>query len=414
MQLSGAIDLGIGPQARDLSRRSAERHGPILALAWALAAIAAVPALLRWSAPTPLAALSSGYIPFLFDYLIAALVCYGIYRYEATRLDESRAALLVFTVFLLTTMVNNVHHYNIDQTSSYFVSITNDAWQRANHDLVIQLSPKVLPHSYRFLPDSIVRWMELARIDYAAARDFYRLIVGLILFYTIYRYARLYCSYSGALLAMLLIAVTYPISFEYYAGQLTDPLSHLSFVLAFIFLETGEFAALLTVLLIGSFTKETVLAMAGYYILFHSKERGYRWKAPVLGLSSIAVFLGVRMFVLHGAPNYQEISQTNMIEQLRLNLFDPSWRAPFALTACALLPVLALAWKTTPLALKRQVLYLLPVLFISSLFFSWLKESRNFMPMVFALAVVAGRYATSLALDVETAAQAETTVARSL
>jgi hypothetical protein len=68
------------------------------------------------------------------------------------------------------------------------------------------------------------------------------------------------------------------------------------------------------------------------------------------------------------------------------------WQAPFLLTACALLPFLALGWKETPLSLKRQTAYLFPMLFVSSLFFSWLREGRNYMPLVFVLAVVAGRY----------------------
>jgi hypothetical protein len=33
-------------------------------------------------------------------------------------------------------------------------------------------------------------------------------------------------------------------------------------------------------------------------------------------------------------------------------------------------------------------LYLFPVLFLSSLFFSWLREARNFMPLVAVLTVL--------------------------
>jgi hypothetical protein len=56
------------------------------------------------------------------------------------------------------------------------------------------------------------------------------------------------------------------------------------------------------------------------------------------------------------------------------------------------LPFLILACKDTPLSLKRLILYLLPVLFLSSLFFGWLNETRNYMPVVFLRAIVAGRY----------------------
>jgi hypothetical protein len=39
-------------------------------------------------------------------------------------------------------------------------------------------------------------------------------------------------------------------------------------------------------------------------------------------------------------------------------------------------------------------LFLFPVLFLSGLFFSFLVEMRNFMPLVFVLAVIAARYLT--------------------
>src|SRR5208283_3644637 len=176
------------------------------------------------------------------------------------------------------------------------------------NDLVIQRSSSALPHSYRFLPNSIVRWMQMSGLAYEQARDLYRLIFGILLFYAIYKYARLYTNYLGAVIAMLLVGVAYPVSFEWSAGQLTDPLSHLSFVLAFIFLETEEFALLLSTLLIGSLAKETVLAMAGYYVLFHRKERRYVLKAAVLCVAGVAVYFGVRLWVLHGTMHYDQAS----------------------------------------------------------------------------------------------------------
>jgi hypothetical protein len=213
----------------------------------------------------------------------------------------------------------------------------------------------------------------------------------LLLFYAIYKYARLYCSYSGALTAMLFVTAIYPISFEYYRGQLTDPASHLSFALAFIFLETEDFALLLTTLLIGSLAKETVLALAGYYVLFCRKERNYILKATGLCAGALIAYFGVRMWILHGAMKYDQTSGVTPAH-ISENWNIAGWVAPFLLTAGALLPFLALSWKETATPLKRQTLFLLPVLFISSLFFSWLTESRNYMPLVFVLAVVAGGY----------------------
>ncbi len=298
----------------------------------------------------------------------------------------------MFLIFALTSVTNNVHRYYIDRGSN-FSTTPNLNWQIELQNSVINLLPTVSPHSYRFLPNSLVRWMQVSGVSFETARDIYRLLIGILLFYALYRYARLFTDYLGSVITLLLVAIVYPVSFEYYSGQLTDPLSHLSFVLAFIFLETGEFAFLLTTLIIGSLAKETVLAMAGYYVLFCRGDRRYLAKAAVLGLSVIEAFVGVRVFVLRKASqyNYEQVSGVSLAH-LTGNWQNGRWLPILLLTVGVMIPFLVLAWRETPVALRRQVLYLFPVLFISSLFFSWLVEARNYMPIIFILAVVAGNY----------------------
>lgn len=270
---------------------------------------------------------------------------------------------------------------------------------------VIALSPGLAPHSYRFLPNGIVLWMQLCRINFAAARDIYRLIFGLLLFYAIYRYARLYTDYLGGILTLFLVAAVFPISFEAYAGQLTDPLSHLSFVLAFIFLETGDFEFLLSTLLIGCLAKETVLALSGYYVLFCRSDRRYTIKAVGICVASAVAYYGVRLLVLHGSMEYRQISGvplTHVIDNLR----SPGWPVATLALLGGYATFLVLGWRETPLALKRLALYLIPVLLISNLFFGWLHETRNYMPAVFVLAVIAARYISRRATsDVSSAAE---------
>ncbi len=325
-------------------------------------------------------------------YVAGLLLCFLIYRFERTRLSARRAFTLVFLVFLLTSVTNNIHRFYVDH-GSLSARQSNLAWQLETQEQVIRLSPSVAPHSYRFLPNSLVRWLELAGLNYEAARDIYRLFFGLLLFYAIYRYARLFTSFAGALLAMLLVAVLYPISFEYYAGQLTDPLSHLSFVLAFIFLETGDFALLLTTLVIGSLAKETVLALTGYYLLFCRREPRFVSKAVALAAACGTAYFGVRAFVLDGIGPYRYEQVSGVAPgHLWANLTGGRWFPLFILTAGALMPFLVLNWKETPLRLKQLVLFLLPVLFASSALFGWLYEARNFMPLVIVLAVIAGSY----------------------
>ncbi len=382
-QLLDFISKGSDKKLRTLHRTLT------LALVWTLTAVAILPVVFKWPAPlAPAHRFLNLHIGFW--YLVAAAICWSIYRKERVSLSRAQTLSLVFLIFLLTSIVNQVHLFNVDQ-SDYFRSMSNAAWQEALNDIVIQRSPVSAPHSYRFLPNAIVRWMQLTGLDYGTARDLYRLIFGLLLFYAIYKYARLYTNQVGGILAMVFVAAVYPVSFERYAGQLTDPMSHLSFALAFIFLGTGDFAYLLSTLVIGSLAKETVLAMTAFFVLFSRREKGYRWKASLLSLATLAAFFGVRFAVLHGGMSYLQVSGVPP-DFIRSNWADSTWPPLFLLTACAFLPLLALGWKETPLLLKRQIFFLLPVLFLSGLAFSWLHETRNFMPLVFVSSVIGARY----------------------
>src|SRR5437762_5971258 len=168
---------------------------------------------------------------------------------------------------------------------------------------VLDLSPYKLPHSYRFLPNSLVRLFEQATGNFAIARDGYRNLFGVLLFYSFYRFARLYLRHGGSLFCLALLALVLPVSFRYYAGQLTDPLSHLSFVLAFIFIETEQFVYLLLAVIIGCLVKESVAAMAGYYAFFRWREKWHVPKTILLVLASVAVCVIARVWVLHGVLN---------------------------------------------------------------------------------------------------------------
>jgi hypothetical protein len=324
-------------------------------------------------------------------YGIIAGIFYAIYVKERAEGRDQAVRVAVLLLFA-TVFVNNFHSVIVDHGPNYpGVAVSNTAWQSDLQNAVVNLDPSALPHSYRFLPNGFVRWLQAAHIEFEPARDVYRTIFMLLTFYALYRYARFFTNRNGAFAAVLLVTAIYPVSFQYYAGQLTDPMSHLSFLLAFICLELDDFPAFATAILVGSLAKETVLAMAGYFVLTH--WRGWRnaVKSGVLLALTFLTYAGVRMAVLHGQVHYKQISgvDPNFIWG---NLSDRRWPLVFILTAAALSPALALNWKRTPSRLKGLVLYLLPVLFLSSAAFSCLVETRNFMPMVFILAVVAGRY----------------------
>ena len=118
----------------------------------------------------------------------------------------------------------------------------------------------------------------------------------MLLFYSLYRFARLFLHHGGSLFCLALWTVVFPVSFRYYAGQLTDPLSHLSFVLAFIFIETEQFVYLLLTVMIGCLVKESIVAMAGYYAFFRWREKSYLSKTILLVLGSVVVCVIARVW----------------------------------------------------------------------------------------------------------------------
>ena len=355
-----------------------------------LTVAAVLPAIFHWHAHASAHGIGRS-IRIALANLLALSICFVIYRVERRRLNVKNALALVFLIFLLTTLVNFLHKVIVDYGKNHFPTSTNLQWQVRMQDAAINLNPYALPHSYRFLPNSIVRWMEIGGLDFEASRNLYRLYAGLLLFYALFRFAELYTCDLGAVVSMLMTAVIFPVSFVHYAGQLTDPLSHLSFLLCFIFLQTEDFELFLLAMLVGALAKETVLAMAGYYVVFHRKEENYLPKSVIACVTALSVYFGVRLLVLGGHMGYRQISGpafSHVFENWNL----VEWRWLFLLTGGALLPFLLLGWKTTPRHLKQLTFYLLPVLLISSLFFSWLVEVRNFMPLVFVLSVVTGKF----------------------
>jgi hypothetical protein len=373
-------------------RSSLNRTWVVITVAWLLCILAILPVLFHWPAATP--RISRTQLAIWIGYATALVLCVLIYRAESRRTHARYAAAVALLTLFLTAVVNNVHSYSVDQVTNMFPYTTNEKWQETLQNNVINLRSDVAPHSYRFLPNGIVRWLEVRHVSFRAAADIYRLEFGILLFYAIYRFARLYTNFTGGVLSMAIVAAIFPVTFEQYAGQLTDPLSHLSFVLAFIFLESDNFPLLLTTLLIGSLAKETVLAMAGFYVLYGRRDKRFPIKAIGTCLAALASYILVRLYVLHGVIQYHNVSGVDP-GHIPDNLTDKTWPELVILTIVGLVFFLVLSWKETPRSLKRLYFYLVPVLFVSSVFFSWIRETRNYVPVVIVLAVIAARFCTA-------------------
>lgn len=336
----------------------------------------------------------------LFKVLLAAIplgaaaLCYRI------KLDcppKQKLALFILLAALTIVLVN-IHHIFIDTTSSYFGSKSNHEWQLNLHRSITALSPNTLPHSYRFLPNSMARMVEFLTGDFAYARLLYRLTMMFLLLYCIYYFGRIRHRHETALLAVLMYAAIYPISIRYYAGQLVDPLSHLTFVLAFIFLELELFLYFALAVFIGIMAKESILAMCVYYLVFKRKEKGYLPKAIFLVGGCFAVVACIRLWVVPGrffANNVfviQDLGGTALPHLAKHARNFSKWIVQVLCVVGIFVPFLALAWKTTRPELRSLAAFLLVTLLLSNFLFSWPNETRNLIPAAIPLALIASDY----------------------
>ena len=342
-------------------------------------AIALLPVVFQLSAPADVR-MGAGFV--YLPAILVAVLCYALDRFP-TRKEKIHTLLLCVVLAFLTTYL---HVWMVD-LGQYFQGHSNLEWQLFTHKLVLELSPNIPPHSYRFLPNSLVRLFEQVSGDFVSARDGYRNLFGVLFFYSFYRLARLFLRHGGSLICLPLLAVVLPVSFRFF-GQLTDPLSHLSFILAFVFIETEQFVYLLLAVTIGCLAKETIVAMAGYYVLFRWCEKSFLWKSALLIVASVAVYAMARIAVLRGLPGYEQISGVGS-EHILNNWNDyGNWLPGLLYTLGIFVPFVIAGWQKSPWTLRTLAIYWLPVLLVSGLFFSWLREARNYVPLAAILVIL--------------------------
>lgn len=300
--------------------------------------------------------------------------------------------LLLLLLAIGAALLTEIHRTTIDNGVYLGQRISNTEWQLLVQGWVLHLEPGAIPHSYRFLPNAFTALIEFLSGSYLFARWIYRATFGLLLLVAIFRYARLYTNSGTSLIAVLLYALVYPITIRYYAGQLADPMSHLSFVIAFIALEIGSVPLLVLTIGIGALAKESVVAMLGLYALLGRRNDPAFWRnlalASLVGAAAVAI---PRLVVTSASFDYGSVAGVGLGHLLN-NLRDYyHWGPQVLFSVGVFVPFVVLGWRRAPLSLRRLILYLVPVLLVSSLMFSWLREARNYVPLIVPMAIITAR-----------------------
>jgi len=324
----------------------------------------------------------------------AVIFCY---RIKIDCLPRQKAALFILLVALSPFLVY-LHYIYIDTSNTYFIIKSNLFWQLITQRDVMNLDPAAVPHVYRFLPNSMVRIAEFFTGDFIYARTLYWLTMMFFLLFSIYYYARVYCSHEKALLTVLFYASVFPISIRYYAGQLTDPLSHLSFILSFIFLELNLFIYFALAIFVGILAKESILVMVVYFLIFRRKERRYLSKTAVLFIVGAAITLIIRLWIVPAVSPFNEVFVVGDLKGSSLPHLAENfgryneWVGQVVFTIGIFIPFLILAWKSAHRSVRNLAVFLLAVLLPSNAIFSWFSETRNLIPAVIPLALITSEY----------------------
>jgi hypothetical protein len=313
-------------------------------------------------------------------------------RAHLDRLSEPRPVGNIMLFAVLAALMTLLHWVEVDRHP------VPAQWQR---ELYVKLLNHEFeaPHNYRPLPYGFARLVERITHDWTFACLSYRCFFTFWFVWASYRLARLFLQPHRALLAVAPLVVLYPLSALHYWGQLTDPISHALFVLAFIYLLEDRPVVLAVALALGILAKETVVIVAPAYLACYWR-RGWRaWLITAgLGGACVAAFLAARL-PLGWWPSHDSINGTSgLLFGTNLGFGPPYagttvdlWQNYFhpLLFVGSFLPVLAWRWRDIEPRLRALFLVVTPLLLASSAGFGWLYESRNYMPLVPLLATMA-------------------------
>jgi len=325
-----------------------------------------------------------------FRLALIALTPISVWLAMRTLRGSSQERAVAIAISIGCGALCEVTHYWTVDTGHYFATsmfADNTGWQKWMHRIVLNLDPRFPPHSYRFLPDCIVEVFGWFTGDFWWARLGYRLLFDSLLYAVIYRYARLYLTSVGAAAVVVLIVMFYPITILRYAGQLTDPLSHLSFALCLYALASPYEPAFGPSLLVGIFAKESVAVMAACRAFTGRDVKRSLSASAVYVIGAVALVVAIRLFVNHGSFSYSQVSGVERSHVLTNLGFYRMWGPMYAVTLGLLMPGAAAGWRYFDRGFKATTLIVTVGVVVSSLIFSWLSEVRNLVPAFIPLAV---------------------------
>jgi hypothetical protein len=320
----------------------------------------------------------------------------------ADRPVDRRAAGTTAGLFLTACLLTCWHWYAVDsgwfeiQEGGARQRYYNSNWQKALYQAVLSHFPTSygevwVPHIYRPLPYGFTRLLERLTGDWLFACLAYRCFFTFWFLWAYYRFVRLFLPLGRGLTAVAVYLALFPLSVQYYMGQLTDPMSHALFALGLIYIVENNGPALLAALALGVGAKETAVVLVPAYAAC-----GWRRGRPALAWTAVLTAASVAAFLAFRAPygwslRYESIHGSEglmILDNLGLGgntagaapLYE-NYVQPLVFVGL-FLPLVARNWRRADARLRALFLTLTPAILGTSLCFSWLHESRNYVPLL--------------------------------
>ncbi|HTU17211.1 MAG TPA: hypothetical protein VMG10_04055 [Gemmataceae bacterium] len=255
-----------------------------------------------------------------------------------------------------------------------------------------------VPHNYRPLPQGFACLLERLTHNWDFACISYRWFFTTWFLWASHALARRYLDRSRARLTLGPLVLLYPLSILHYGGQLTDPLNHMLFVLAFLYLLEDRPVALAAALALGIVAKETIVIVGPAYLACYWR-RGWRawWITAALGGVCVVAFVATRL-PLGWRPAADRMNNVGLMIGTNLGFGEPianhilplweNYLHPLLFVGL-FLPAIAWRWRVLDPHLRTLGLLVTTLLLVSNVCYGWLYESRNYIPLVPLLATLA-------------------------
>jgi hypothetical protein len=289
--------------------------------------------------------------------------------------DRGFRKLPAFFLFAaLAIMLTYIHQISID-------ILRYDDQIQLHNQIVRHIAQS--PYQYRILQPYLVSLV--TRIPKLPLRQTFlwsygviRFISFFVTFIAVWYFSKRYVSAIAALAGSLIMAAVIPFTYFHYFFQPTSVVELAGFAIGFVLIERGRWDWLAFLIAVSTFNRETMIFLAGYYALFHLRDRSIPRlvrESAFLALAWAIPFFGLRLMW----PARE--SAVTITQCIHYNITKESVPIEVGIMVAPFVILALINARSKPPELVR-CLCLVPVWLVLCFLFSQMNEVRYFLPML--------------------------------